>query len=225
MSVLGVGVGGVFWLFSSFFLGLRFLSRGRSFDRPFAKKHLSRPRTAKRSVVCTCHDAGDTFTMAFSLFRSSFGGVHQRFIAGGVRSLGYPTPPHPSQLWIHMEVVCHDSSPLHSTPLSAPPSPFTLLCRHPSIHPFIQPKLLVGYDLVGGGDRGGPADRTGMPSPGSLGLLPPQDGSAAGAGDDNRTSLGLLSYDTRTDAEPLVLDEIGCREGCSAFGQSTQART
>ena len=37
-------------------------------------------------------------------------------------------------------------------------------------------------------------------------------------------SLGLLSYDTRTDAEPLVLDELGCREGCSAFGQSTQAR-
>ncbi|CAM9660205.1 unnamed protein product [Pylaiella littoralis] len=60
-----------------------------------------------------------------------------------------------------------------------------------------QPKLLVGYDLVdGGGARA-------IPSPGSL---------------------GLLSYDTRTDAEPLVLDELGCREGCSAFGQSTQAR-
>lgn len=61
----------------------------------------------------------------------------------------------------------------------------------------MQPKLLVGYDLVdGGGARA-------IPSPGSL---------------------GLLSYDTRTDAEPLVLDELGCREGCSAFGQSTQAR-
>lgn len=35
-------------------------------------------------------------------------------------------------------------------------------------------------------------------------------------------SLGLFSYDTRTDAEPLVLDELGCKEQCSAFGQSTQ---
>lgn len=61
-----------------------------------------------------------------------------------------------------------------------------------------------------------------MPSPGSLGLLPPHGGG--GGGDDDRTSLGLLSYDTRTDAEPLVLDEVGCREGCSAFGQSTQVR-
>lgn len=81
-----------------------------------------------------------------------------------------------------------------------------------------------------GGDRGaGPAGRTGggsgMPSPGSLGLLPPHDGKSGDSGDDSRTSLGLLSYDTRTDAEPLVLDEVGCKEGCSAFGQSTQART
>ncbi|CBN79204.1 conserved unknown protein [Ectocarpus siliculosus] len=60
-----------------------------------------------------------------------------------------------------------------------------------------QPKLIVGYDLDKEGGNGG------MPSP-------------------DFPSLGLLSYDTRTDAEPLVLDEQGCQEGCSAFGQSTQ---
>lgn len=56
-----------------------------------------------------------------------------------------------------------------------------------------------------------------MSSPGSVGLLPHGNDS-----DIAQTSLGLLSYDTRTDAEPLVLDEVGCAEGCSAFGQSTQ---
>ncbi|CAN0275685.1 unnamed protein product [Ascophyllum nodosum] len=61
-------------------------------------------------------------------------------------------------------------------------------------------KLLVGYDI-----HDAPAER------GGNGGFPPQGSS------------GLLSYDTRTDAEPLVLDELGCREGCSAFGQSTQA--
>lgn len=68
---------------------------------------------------------------------------------------------------------------------------------HALAKPHVQPKLLVGYDLL---DAGGGRS---IPSPGSL---------------------GLLSYDTRTDAEPLVLDELGCKEGCSAFGQSTQAR-
>lgn len=72
---------------------------------------------------------------------------------------------------------------------------------------FSQTKLLVGYNLGGGGGGGG--------GEGSGG----RGGGIATAG-----SLGLLSYDTRTDAEPLVLDELGCREGCSAFGQSTQAR-
>ncbi|CAN0109564.1 unnamed protein product, partial [Discosporangium mesarthrocarpum] len=33
---------------------------------------------------------------------------------------------------------------------------------------------------------------------------------------------GLLSYDTRTDAEPLVLDERGCVGGCSSFSQGSQ---
>lgn len=58
-------------------------------------------------------------------------------------------------------------------------------------------KLLVGYDL----DDREEGRKGGIPAPGSL---------------------GLLSYDTRTDAEPLILDELGCKEGCSAFGQSTQ---
>ncbi|CAM9107763.1 unnamed protein product, partial [Scytosiphon promiscuus] len=71
-------------------------------------------------------------------------------------------------------------------------------------------KLLVGYDL----DRGSKNGRDG----GGGGILPFQ-----GSNSNINSSLGLLSYDTRTDAEPLVLDEVGCREGCSAFGQSTQA--
>ncbi|CAN0109499.1 unnamed protein product, partial [Hapterophycus canaliculatus] len=76
---------------------------------------------------------------------------------------------------------------------------------------FAQAKLLVGYDLDGGSKNGGDGG-------GGGGGIPPFQGSNSSI----NGSLGLLSYDTRTDAEPLVLDEVGCGEGCSAFGQSTQ---